>query len=215
MDQARDAANAGAPVFDGGALRPDAPVSGGAVVVPPACLGAARPTLSAGAPGRRVRPRSARSLAVPSPGAGDDMDALMKMRSSKPAPTSMVQHLPTIAGGLLGGLLGGLIGFFVGGADGRAAAAFRHRASRASAPWAASTSATSSSTIASPGREMVENEAVTLVDSFGRTFHYLRLSVEDACDYRCRYCLPHGYKSEEPEPPLSVDEIRCLTPRSR
>lgn len=52
---------------------------------------------------------------------------------------------------------------------------------------------------------------MTLADSFGRKFHYLRLSVEDACDYRCRYCLPHGYKKEEPEPPLSVDEIRRLT----
>lgn len=52
---------------------------------------------------------------------------------------------------------------------------------------------------------------MTLADSFGRTFHYLRLSVEDACDYRCRYCLPGGYKKEEPEPPLSVDEIRRLT----
>jgi GTP 3',8-cyclase len=52
---------------------------------------------------------------------------------------------------------------------------------------------------------------VTLADSFGRQFHYLRLSVEDACDYRCRYCLPGGYKKEEPEPPLSVAEIRRLT----
>jgi cyclic pyranopterin phosphate synthase len=51
---------------------------------------------------------------------------------------------------------------------------------------------------------------VTLADSFGRTFHYLRLSVEDACDYRCLYCLPSGYRKEEPEPPLSVDEIRRL-----
>jgi GTP 3',8-cyclase len=52
---------------------------------------------------------------------------------------------------------------------------------------------------------------VILADAFGRKFHYLRLSVEDACDYRCRYCLPAGYKKEEPEPPLSVDEIRRLT----
>jgi len=51
---------------------------------------------------------------------------------------------------------------------------------------------------------------VTLVDGFGRRFHYLRLSVEDACDYRCRYCLPHGYHKEEPEPALSLDEIRRL-----
>ena len=52
---------------------------------------------------------------------------------------------------------------------------------------------------------------MNLVDSFGRTFSYLRLSVEDACDYRCRYCLPGGYKKEEAEPPLSVPEIRRLT----
>jgi cyclic pyranopterin phosphate synthase len=51
---------------------------------------------------------------------------------------------------------------------------------------------------------------VTLVDGHGRSFHYLRLSVEDACDYRCAYCLPHGYHKEEPEPPLSLDEIRRL-----
>ena len=50
-----------------------------------------------------------------------------------------------------------------------------------------------------------------LADSFGRTFSYLRLSVEDACDYRCRYCLPGGFKKEEAEPPLSVAEIRRLT----
>src|SRR5579884_3010443 len=62
-----------------------------------------------------------------------------------------------------------------------------------------------------PAPESGRMEAVTLADAFGRTFHYLRLSVEDACDYRCRYCLPAGYKKEEPEAPLSVDEIRRLT----
>lgn len=52
---------------------------------------------------------------------------------------------------------------------------------------------------------------MTLADSFGRRFTYLRLSVTDACDYKCLYCLPHGYHKEEPEPPLSADEIRRLT----
>lgn len=51
---------------------------------------------------------------------------------------------------------------------------------------------------------------MTLVDGFGRSFHYLRLSVEDACNFRCRYCLPHGYHKTEPDSPLSVDEIRRL-----
>jgi len=52
---------------------------------------------------------------------------------------------------------------------------------------------------------------VTLVDGFGRAFHYLRLSVEDACNFRCRYCLPHGYHKTEADSPLSVAEIGRLT----
>lgn len=48
---------------------------------------------------------------------------------------------------------------------------------------------------------------MTLVDGFGRSFHYLRLSVEDACNFRCLYCLPNGYAKTEAEPPLSVGEI--------
>ncbi len=52
---------------------------------------------------------------------------------------------------------------------------------------------------------------MTLVDGFGRSFHYLRLSVEDACDLRCRYCLPNGFHKTEPDAPLSVAEIGRLT----
>lgn len=32
-----------------------------------------------------------------------------------------------------------------------------------------------------------------LQDNCGRTFSYLRLSVTDACNFRCKYCLPNGY----------------------
>ncbi|MBT7968548.1 MAG: GTP 3',8-cyclase MoaA, partial [Methylococcales bacterium] len=28
-----------------------------------------------------------------------------------------------------------------------------------------------------------------LIDSFGRTVNYLRLSVTDRCDFRCVYCM--------------------------
>lgn len=52
---------------------------------------------------------------------------------------------------------------------------------------------------------------MTLVDGFGRAFHYLRLSVEDACNFRCRYCLPTGYHKTEAALPLSVAEIGRLT----
>jgi GTP 3',8-cyclase len=51
---------------------------------------------------------------------------------------------------------------------------------------------------------------VNLTDSFGRRFEYLRLSVDDACNFRCLYCLPDGYKKTEPEPSLTVDEVRRL-----
>jgi cyclic pyranopterin phosphate synthase len=34
--------------------------------------------------------------------------------------------------------------------------------------------------------------------------------VDDACNFRCSYCLPQGFKKTTEEPPLSVDEIRRL-----
>ncbi len=39
-------------------------------------------------------------------------------------------------------------------------------------------------------------------DSFGRTIDYLRISVTDRCNLRCRYCMP-----EEGVPPLGHDAI--------
>lgn len=52
----------------------------------------------------------------------------------------------------------------------------------------------------------------SLIDSFGREFVYLRLSVTDRCNFRCVYCLPNGYiaPTETQEPELNVDEIRRL-----
>ncbi|MCC7266286.1 MAG: GTP 3',8-cyclase MoaA [Caulobacteraceae bacterium] len=34
----------------------------------------------------------------------------------------------------------------------------------------------------------------SLVDGFGRRFHYLRLSLTEVCNFRCTYCLPDGYR---------------------
>src|SRR4051812_18571416 len=31
---------------------------------------------------------------------------------------------------------------------------------------------------------------MTLIDQFGRTIQYLRISVTDRCNFRCRYCMP-------------------------
>lgn len=47
-----------------------------------------------------------------------------------------------------------------------------------------------------------------LVDPCGRRIDYLRLSVTDRCDLRCRYCMPKGYSGfEAPEEWLTFDEI--------
>ena len=47
-----------------------------------------------------------------------------------------------------------------------------------------------------------------LVDSFGRTIEYVRLSVTDRCDLRCQYCMPEGYTNfEAPDEWLTFDEL--------
>ena len=47
-----------------------------------------------------------------------------------------------------------------------------------------------------------------LVDRFGRTIEYLRVSVTDRCDLRCTYCIPEGFNCfEEPSHWLSIPEM--------
>jgi cyclic pyranopterin phosphate synthase len=47
-----------------------------------------------------------------------------------------------------------------------------------------------------------------LIDPFGRTVEYVRLSVTDRCDLRCFYCLPGDYRDfSEPEEWLTFEEI--------
>lgn len=50
----------------------------------------------------------------------------------------------------------------------------------------------------------------TLVDAFTRQLTYLRLSVTDFCNFRCDYCLPHGYPGKRPKNELSLPEIAHL-----
>lgn len=47
-----------------------------------------------------------------------------------------------------------------------------------------------------------------LVDPYQRKIEYLRLSVTDRCDLRCRYCMPKGFDDfDEPEHWLTFGEI--------
>jgi GTP 3',8-cyclase len=47
-------------------------------------------------------------------------------------------------------------------------------------------------------------------DPFGRTIDYLRISVTEACNFRCVYCAPNGYAAPQISP-LTVDEIERVT----
>ncbi|WP_028116574.1 GTP 3',8-cyclase MoaA [Ferrimonas senticii] len=46
-----------------------------------------------------------------------------------------------------------------------------------------------------------------LQDRFGRRFHYLRLSITDACNFKCEYCLPNGYQPQGKPRHLAADEL--------
>jgi GTP 3',8-cyclase len=50
-----------------------------------------------------------------------------------------------------------------------------------------------------------------LIDSHGRNINYLRLSVTDRCNMRCRYCMPlEGIVKKEHEAILSYEELLLI-----
>ncbi len=49
-----------------------------------------------------------------------------------------------------------------------------------------------------------------LEDGLGRTFSYLRLSITDKCNFRCRYCLPNGHGKTLGDGFLTSSEIARL-----
>src|SRR4051812_2822060 len=49
-----------------------------------------------------------------------------------------------------------------------------------------------------------------LIDSYGRRISYVRLSVTDRCDFRCRYCMAEEMHFLPREQLLSFGEIETL-----
>src|SRR5215213_3401413 len=49
-----------------------------------------------------------------------------------------------------------------------------------------------------------------LVDSFGRRISYVRLSVTDRCDLRCRYCMAESMRFLPRSEILTFEEIALL-----
>ena len=50
-----------------------------------------------------------------------------------------------------------------------------------------------------------------MIDGFGRRIHYVRLSVTDRCDLRCRYCMAEKMKFLPREDLLSLEELAELS----
>ena len=46
-----------------------------------------------------------------------------------------------------------------------------------------------------------------MIDSFGRNIDYMRISITDRCNLRCRYCMPDGVEWLPMEDILSYEEI--------
>ncbi len=46
-----------------------------------------------------------------------------------------------------------------------------------------------------------------MLDQFGRRIEYMRISVTDRCNLRCRYCMPEGVACESHENVLRYEEI--------
>ena len=46
-------------------------------------------------------------------------------------------------------------------------------------------------------------------DALGRTIDYMRISVTDRCNLRCKYCMPYGVECVPRWDILSLEEIRA------
>ena len=52
-----------------------------------------------------------------------------------------------------------------------------------------------------------------MIDQYGRTIEYLRISVTDRCNLRCVYCMPEeGIEQLPHEQILTFDEIERSMP---
>ena len=47
-------------------------------------------------------------------------------------------------------------------------------------------------------------------DHFGRNVDYMRVSVTDRCNFRCRYCMPHGIETVPMERILTYEQIEQI-----
>lgn len=48
-------------------------------------------------------------------------------------------------------------------------------------------------------------------DGYGRTIEYMRISITDRCNLRCKYCMPHGIETVPMKDILTYEEILQIT----
>ena len=47
-------------------------------------------------------------------------------------------------------------------------------------------------------------------DSYGRNIDYMRISLTDRCNLRCRYCMPEGIELVSMNQILTYEEIELI-----
>lgn len=61
-------------------------------------------------------------------------------------------------------------------------------------------------------RQDLEQLLTPLRDTFGRPHDYLRISLTDKCNLRCRYCMPEeGVKFSQRQESLNLDELKRIS----
>ena len=61
------------------------------------------------------------------------------------------------------------------------------------------------------GRLADAGSGAPLIDPFGRTIRYLRLSVTDRCDFRCVYCMPERMRFLPKPLVLTIEELERVS----
>lgn len=51
---------------------------------------------------------------------------------------------------------------------------------------------------------------ISMLDAFGREINYMRISVTDKCNLRCRYCMPEGVEIVPMSSLLTMEEIAAV-----
>ena len=57
---------------------------------------------------------------------------------------------------------------------------------------------------------LIDPSTEQLIDPFGRTVDYLRVSVTDRCDFRCAYCMSEDMSFLPKSEVLSLEELERL-----